>query len=259
MRTIDQPISNRGPFQGMFQILVFNWRLYALGFVGLVAAALVLKYAPIGHLWRVTAVAGMAATIFWTVSSLLVSHWIYDRSPIYKWTWLGECFPEPPHCWVDIHAGLDESSVAIERLYPDSTATVLDIFDPREMTEPSIAEARLRTRNTVQAKGADFRALPLESKSMDAVFLIFAAHEIRSVKSRAEFFGELHRILKPAGRIVLVEHLRDWRNFLAFGPGYRHFQSEKAWMDGARDSGLAIVNEFRVTPFVKVFVFGGGL
>jgi SAM-dependent methyltransferase len=259
MKITDEPISDRRPFQGMAEIVAFNWRLYAMGIAAFVVASLVLKYAALGGLWRMIAVLGMAATIFWTASSLVASHWIYDRSALYKWTWLVGCFREPPRCWVNIHVGLDESSRALHRLYPDSEMAVLDVFDPREMTEPSIAEARLRTKNAVQAKRADFRALPLEGKSMDAVFLIFAAHEIRSANSRTDFFGELERILKPGGRIVLVEQLRDWRNFAAFGPGYRHFQSRKAWLSAARESGLAEVREFRITPFVKVFVFGGEL
>jgi ubiquinone/menaquinone biosynthesis C-methylase UbiE len=89
--------------------------------------------------------------------------------------------------------------------------------------------------------------------SADAVFLIFAAHEIRSAKSRREFFAEMRRVLAPSGRIVLVEHLRDWRNFAAFGPGCFHFQSRQAWLRAANKTGFSVTAEFGVTPFVRIF------
>jgi hypothetical protein len=57
----------------------------------------------------------------------------------------------------------------------------------------------------------------------DTVFVLFAAHEIRDRVRRVTFFRELARVLSPNGQILVAEHLRDWRNFLAFGPGFLHF------------------------------------
>jgi hypothetical protein len=52
----------------------------------------------------------------------------------------------------------------------------------------------------------------------------------------------------------VVEHLRDWANFLAFGPGFLHFLAEQAWQQAAAAGGLRIEKRLRVTPFVNVFV-----
>ncbi|HEX4647095.1 MAG TPA: class I SAM-dependent methyltransferase [Verrucomicrobiae bacterium] len=239
----------------MLQILAFNRHLYA-------AAALALALGGVGfHLLanhsfgKVILIGWLILTAFWTVSSLVVSHWVYDRSRIYKWTWLADCLPIGPRRWANIHAGLDESSPALRRFFPGAEGMVLDIFDSTEMTELSIAQARLRSKNAITATAANFRALPVDKESLDTVFLIFAAHEIRRAESRLQFFSELERVLKSHGRVVLVEHLRDWNNFLAFGPGCLHFQFRETWRQAARKAGFKTDKEFNITPFVRVFLW----
>ena len=52
----------------------------------------------------------------------------------------------------------------------------------------------------------------------------------------------------------VVEHVRDVANFLAFGPGFLHFHSTGTWRRAWRSAGVHDVCQFRVTPFVRVFV-----
>jgi len=52
--------------------------------------------------------------------------------------------------WVNIHAGLDETSNLLTALFPFAEGKVLDIFDSREMTEPSIEQARRTTPTSVR-------------------------------------------------------------------------------------------------------------
>jgi SAM-dependent methyltransferase len=191
---------------------------------------------------------------FWLVASLLASYWVYDHSALCRWDWIGELFPVAPSRWANIHVGLDETTLELRKLFPGTASTLLDLYDPVEMTEPSIRRARKLTPAPVPAAHAEASALPFRSQELDAAFLIFAAHEIRRPELRLRFFQELRRALKPGGRVLIVEHLRDLPNFLAFGPGFFHFQSRREWLRLARETEFTVAREFRFTPFVGVFL-----
>lgn len=238
-------------YRGMLQILRYNLPMYLAALAGCLAVALALALLPLPRPLAALAALGAAMGFLWSVSSLLASHYIYDRSPLSAWSWLPGLLPAPPRRWASLHAGLDETFGELERLFPEG-GTTLDVYDPREMTEPSIERARRLT--PTPAAAADFRALPFPDGSLDAVFLVFAAHELRRPESRLLFFREIVRSLAPGGRVVLVEHLRDARNFLVFGPGFVHFLARREWLRLARESGLAVRRERRITPFVAVLV-----
>jgi hypothetical protein len=231
----------RARFQGIRQILSFHWKIYLAAALG---AATVISIAPC-FAWLA------APALFWIVSSIAVSHYVYDRSRLYAMDWLRDCLPQNLDRWVYLHAGLDEASGAIAAKFPGARGKVLDIFDPAAMTEPSIAQARRVARSS--SPPANWRTLPMDAGCCDAAFLIFTAHEFRRRASRAEFFAEVARTLRVNGDLILVEHLRDWVNFLAFGPGFFHFLPARTWRHAAAEGGFEIRSCFRVTPFVRVF------
>jgi ubiquinone/menaquinone biosynthesis C-methylase UbiE len=131
---------------------------------------------------------------------------------------------------------------------------VIDLFDPNEMTEPSIKRARRLTKESARSIHVNFRALPMRDNELDAAFVFFSAHELRKPESRILFFSELRRVLRSHGEMILLEHLRDWPNFFAFGPGCFHFHSRPTLSGAIESAGLAIVKEFTLTPFVRAFV-----
>ena len=96
-------------------------------------------------------------------------------------------------------------------------------------------------------------SIPLEESSVDIVFLLSAVHEIRSNKEKVTFLKECHRICKPEGRVVMVEHLRDFPNFLAFSVGFTHFFSRAVWRRCFERAGFSHFNEIKFTPFMSVF------
>jgi len=251
MRT--DPIPERTPLQGVGQILYFNWPFYA-GTLAAVSAGLAgLAFAPVPPSIRAAGFAGAGVALFWSASSLLASYWIYDASDLCAWRWIEAWFERPPRSWINVHAGLDESTPSLLRSFPSGCRGVYDLYDPSITPEGSIARARRRH----PAEGAvpvDCRALPDASASLEAAFVIFAAHELREASVRDAFFAELRRVLVPGGKVLLVEHLRDGVNFLAFGPGAFHFLPRREWLRLAAGAGFTVAREEARTPFVRVLL-----
>jgi len=239
----------------VLQIIRFNWPHYAAGAgaiaLSLAALRLVLMPAAVrGFAWICIFQAG-----FWTVSSLVVSHWVYDRAGICELHWIKDALVDVPARWVNLHAGFDEFTIGLRALFPQSLGAVWDFEDAQVMTEPSIGRAKRMATGAPRALRVSYASLPEQDGALDTVFLIFAAHELRLRQARARFFCELFRTLRPAGSLLLLEHLRDLPNSLAFGFGALHFLSRGEWLRAAGGAGFKLEREFSITPFVRVFLF----
>lgn len=234
-------------------IIRFNWPYYAAAGLALAVVPSILVELPLPAWMRITGYASVVLMAAWLATSIVVSWIVYDRSRLMDWDWVLQALGFSPKSWINLHAGYDESSAALTRLFPDARGRVFDIYDAREMTEGSIAVAR-RLAQRVPAEAADFRHLPLPGGTIDVAMLLLSAHELRSDESRSALFAELRRVLGPAGRIVVAEHLRDWANFLAFGPGFLHFHSRRVWLRCFSQHRFDVHREFSITPFVRIFV-----
>jgi SAM-dependent methyltransferase len=219
-----------------------------------VGAGLLLASRRLPQSLQLVVLCGAAVALFWTLSSLLVSWYVYDHVGVTRWQWLHHRLPLPLHRWTNIHAGLDESTSVLRQLFPQTEGSAVDIYDSRETTEPSISRARRIHPSTQPFTSGKYDALPLPDNDYDAVFLLFAAHEVRAADDRTKLLRETARVLRDHGRVVLVEHMRDWKNFVAFGPGFLHFHSSRNWLRSIRGAGLFVEQESRVTPFVACFV-----
>jgi SAM-dependent methyltransferase len=246
--------SKRGRFNGMMQILRYNWPQYVVSVVIVVLGA-VWGCVGQGPEWfRAVALIVALPAAWWCLASLIASFWIYDLSPLYRWTWISNALPATPQYWLSLHAGLDESSSTIRQLFPDGEGRVGDFYNAAEMSEPSIQRARAEQKCNSTTERVDYRKLPFPGESFDAVFLLFAAHELRRAESREAFIREVRRVLSPSGTVLLVEHVRDLANFAAFGPGFLHFMPAGEWRRLAEIAGLNVVREERMTPFVKIIL-----
>lgn len=242
----------RRPFQGVANILRFNWHFYLLALAGLAVlagAASRLAGAP-----RLLALAVAAALGLSTLVSLLVSCWVYDLSGLYALGWLDGLGIGPGGRMVNVHAGFDETTAALRRRYPEAEWAVLDFYDPARHTEVSIRRARRAHPPSPDDLRVDTRELPLADGSLAAAFVILAAHEIRDDGERRDFFTGLRRALAAGGRIVVVEHLRDWRNLLAYNLGAFHFLGRRRWLDSFAGAGLRVAATRRPNPFMVCWI-----
>jgi hypothetical protein len=242
----------RKPFQGVYNIIRFNWHFY-LG-ASLFAIALILLPQFLLSNYRNLFFLVVSLIVFSTVGSLCVSYYIYDYSNLYDFTWTERLKGQKPEVIANINAGFDETSAILASIFPQSNLSVFDFYDPKKHTEVSIARARKAYATFPGTISIDTSALPLDANTVDLLFNIFALHEIRNRSERIAFLKLQKQSLKPGGACIIIEHLRNLPNFLAYNIGFFHFLSESEWLNNFCEAGLTVEAKSKQTPFVSVFI-----
>ena len=242
----------RTSFQCVSNIIRFNWHFYTVA--GIIVLFLIIAgvLSPPGT--RILISLLMLMVFLSILFSLALSHYVYDRSGFYTLNWKNELIISGENKIITINAGFDETSHLLREKFPSANLTVFDFYDPAKHTEVSIERARNVYAIYPGTKTISTSDIPLPANSVDYIFLILSAHEIRSSAERIYFFHQLMTALRPTGRIVVTEHLRDLPNFIAFNVGFFHFFSRKEWCSTFTSAGLSIIKENKITPFISSFI-----
>ncbi len=242
----------RRPFQGVLNILSFNRHFYVAGLAVLAilfASRLYFNWPPM--VFELVVI----AFLYGLIMPLIVSAWVYDFSGYYNFHWLTPIASNDAGVAqiVNINAGFDETSFIIKNRFPGATLQVFDFYNASRHTEPAIKRARKVSLVYPNTKQITSGAIPVADKSVDLIFLLSAVHEIRSNDEKVQFLKECYRICKPNGKVIMVEHLRDVPNFLAFSIGFTHFFSRATWKAAFEQAGFSTFRETKFTPFMSVF------
>lgn len=239
--------SLRRPFQGVFNIIRFNWHFYVIA-ITLVLALLVLAQ----YLLPFYCYCAIVLISLPLLLSLVVSFYVYDLSGLYNFDWIKDS--NSKQLLVNINAGFDETSTLLQHKFAKAELVVLDFYDPLKHTEVSIKRARKAYPPYPNTQSITSTQLPLGDQVADKIFVILAAHEIRDKAERIAFFQQLNRVLKPDGQIFIVEHLRDSANFFAYTIGFLHFHAKSTWQKTFKAADLTISKELKLTPFISTFI-----
>ncbi len=240
----------RKPFQGVLNIIRFNWHFYVIAFT-LVSLLFLIANNLEKPLQLIVSFFGLIIVVS-VFLSLLASFYIYDLSGLYDLKWIEQTNNE--NLIININAGFDETSHLIKDKFKDAELITLDFYNPDTHTEVSIKRARKAyppSQETIQVETTD---LKLADNLADKIFLILSVHEVRNEMERIRFFKELKRMLKPTGEIYITEHLRDLSNFLVYNIGFFHFFSKNSWLKTFNDAGFKLKKEIKLTPFISTFI-----
>jgi Methyltransferase domain len=242
----------RTPFQGVTNIVRFNWHFYI--FSALVVTALLVGSGLPPAPFDVLILLAAAAVVVPTVISLAVSYYVYDQSDLYSLRWLDKLGIPPNGHFLTINAGFDETSGLLAQHFPQAILRVYDFYDPAKHTEVSIERARKAYPPYPGTQTITTTHIPIPDGWADVVFLVLAAHEIRHEAERIAFFTEVRRTVKSSGQVIVVEHLRDWANFGAYTVGFLHFYSKLTWLKTFSAASFSLKMERKLTPFISLFV-----
>ena len=121
---------------------------------------------------------------------------------------------------VDVGSGTGVLALAAQRFLPDSSQIIA--VDPSPEMRAMASRAGVR-----DVRAGSFSLIPVEDSSMDAMV---SGYAIRYVEHLSEAFAEARRVLRPGGRLVLLEMMvprspvpRRVLKFLICGLGSRVF------------------------------------
>lgn len=242
----------RRKFQGVLNILSFNRHFYisGLGVLALIIISHHLFKWPDLWYWII-----VSAFLYGLIMPLIVSAYVYDFSGYYDFHWLKNYTirDSTDNHILNINAGFDETSFIIKNKFPQSDLKVFDFYNAKQHTEPAIIRARKVSLVYPDTRQITSGLIPLIDQSVDVIFLLSAAHEIRTQKEKIQFLKECHRLCKPGGKVIMVEHLRDFPNFLAFTIGVTHFFSGQTWKNAFESADFSSFEETKFTPFMSIF------
>lgn len=244
-----------GRFRGVIQVAQFNWPK-VLGSV-VVGAAGLAGWRRLPWWLRL----GTLGALFWTPVSLAASWWVYDRSPLRRWRFVADGLPRAPRTVLVVVAGFDEVSPVLAEVFGGARIDVVDV-----VAEPEPSVRRARRLYPAHAPVVDPAALGADH-AYDLVLFARSAHEIRDPRTRHAMFAAARRAAAgdgdradgsdgaggpegSGGRVVVVEHVRDLVNAVAFGPGFWHFQTAATWRTSFAAGGLKVQEHGTVTPLV---------
>ena len=136
---------------------------------------------------------------------------------------------------LDVGCGRGLLLIGAARRLPHGRAVGVDLWSQVDLSHNS-ASATLANAaaegvaERVEVHEADMRKLPFADASFDAVVASLSIHNIYSVEGRSEAIREIARVLKPDGKVVLM----DIRHVREYAKGLR-----AAGMQDVRVSGLS--------------------
>lgn len=114
---------------------------------------------------------------------------------------------------LDIGCGRGLVLIETAKRLPHGKATGIDIWRPQDQS----GNTRRETEHNAQIEGvaervevidADMTELPFEDSSFDLVTASLAIHNVRAKDDRAAALREIARVLRPAGRVLIIDIAR---------------------------------------------------
>lgn len=238
----------RGFAEGVLNIVRFNWPFFAgAAFAG----AVLLVVALVAHsLISLIALICLVLLLIGMVVPLLVSFYVYDLSGLYEMSFL---YGSTPGKVLNLTAGFDETTKLLRANFPQAEVLTLDFYDPKDHTESSIRRARKLFPLPKEVLSISTSEIPLPDGDADLILGFLSLHELRDETERTRFLREAKRTLAASGSIMIIEHLRDLPNFLAYSIGFLHFHSRRTWLEAFTKADLKISDEQCLTPFIRIF------
>src|SRR5205085_3413028 len=101
-------------------------------------------------------------------------------------------------------------------------AVGIDLWQAEDLSgnrpEATMENAKIEgVADRVEVQTADMRAIPFDDATFDVILSCAAIHNLYAPADRAKALGEIARVLKPGGRVLIddIRHYREYARHLA--------------------------------------------
>lgn len=120
---------------------------------------------------------------------------------------------------LDVGCGLGRMTIAVAKRLNKGRVVGIDIWDKMEIPgncpEKAYANAEIEgVRDRVEFKTGNVLDLQFPEDTFDLVTSSSVINNLHGKADKAKALNEIHRVLKPRGKFLLLEPLRNLRNFI---------------------------------------------
>jgi SAM-dependent methyltransferase len=160
---------------------------------------------------------------------------------------------------LDVGSGTGRTAVQIAKRLTCGKLVGIDIWDTMELggnsPERAYANAEIEgVKAKVEFKFGNVLQIPFDDNVFDIVTCSSVLNNLRGEKNRIKALKEIFRVLKPEGKCMLLEPLRNLRTFCAFTP-FAVFQLGKReqWENYVETAGFSKVR-FHDEKGIGIFI-----
>ena len=164
---------------------------------------------------------------------------------------------------LDIGCGTGRVSIQIAGMIDRGRVTGIDIYEGVSGNTPETARRNAEIEGVsdrVEFRHGNALELPFDDCEFDIVTMGSVLHEIHGKEDQVRVLKEITRVLKPGGRFVTLELVRNWKMYitlLLFAPVWKPV---KYWEDLFRGAGMRAAGLYTTRGILDmaVFVLEGG-
>ncbi len=148
---------------------------------------------------------------------------------------------------LDVGTGTGRTAVQIAKRLTTGRLVGIDIWDTMELggssPERAYKNAEIEgVKGRVEFRFGNVLEIPFDNDVFDIVTCSSVLNNLRREKNRIKALKEIFRVLKPKGKCMLLEPLRNFRMFCAFTPfGFFQLGKREDWENCAEIAGFSKV------------------
>jgi len=241
------------------------WRFFAymsaIGILGL--AMLMLRVNTSGWLKTVLLVAGAPVAF---VGLYIGGSYLYLYPAVFRsrpgFNPMGDAIRETglagDELVLDIGCGTGRVSIQIAGMIDRGRVTGIDIYEGVSGNTPETARRNAEIEGVsdrVEFRHGNALELPFDDDVFDIVTMGSVLHEIHGKEDQITALREISRVLRPGGRFVTLELVRNWKMYLTlllFAPVWRPV---RYWEDLFSGAGLRVTGIYKTRGILDMVVF----